>query len=202
MIIIHSFEIYHRFLWEETVCRYSSDKVHNEIRDGTMPGMFYLGDVFQFVIDSLDYGPLANQYPVAYRPDTAPHITFQFGNQLYAVDKQFVEQILADIPPVTNKFAVNGFYERLYFQGLAVVDIAGGNHGVQYLPLVIADQVKLEAVELSQRASSPLGYALEHLVHVDALVATNTQQGAVHEADAGAFAQHAFLYEDDELNHH
>ena len=115
MIIIHSFEIYHRFLGEEAVCGYSSDKVHDEVGDGTMPGMFYLGDVFQFVIDSLDYGPLANQYPVEYWPYPAPHIIFQFGNQLYAVNKQFAEQIFADIPLVTDKFAVNGFSERLYF---------------------------------------------------------------------------------------
>ena len=57
-----------------------------------------------------------------------------------------------------------------------------------------------EAVKPSQRAFAALCQAFENLVHVDALVPAHTQQGAVHETDAGAFAKQTFLYEDDKLH--
>jgi hypothetical protein len=62
--------------------------------------------------------------------------------------------------------------------------------------------MQLEAVKPSQRAFASLCQAFENLVHVDALVPAHTQQGAVHETDAGAFAKQTFLYEDDKLYDH
>lgn len=53
--------------------------------------MFNPGDVFQLVIDCLDYGSLAKQYFVIHRPDTAFYIVLQLGEQLYSVNEQFAD---------------------------------------------------------------------------------------------------------------
>lgn len=122
--------------------------------------MFNLGDVFQLVIDCLDYGSLAKQYSVIDGSQSSFHIVFQFGNQLYSINEQLAEQIFADVALVSDEFAINEFYERLYFQGFTVIDIAWRYHEVQYLTLVIANQMQLKAVEPSQehlpRCASPL----------------------------------------------
>lgn len=167
-----------------------------------MSGMFNLGNVFQLVIDSLDYGPFTKQDSVIHRPDTAFHIVFQFGNQLYSVNEQFVEQVFADISFVADKFSIDEFDECFHFQRLAVIDIAGRNHKVQDFTPVVANQMQFKPVEPAQRTFAALRYTPENLVHMYPLVAAYAQQGAVNEADAGAFAQQTFLYKDDKLHHH
>ena len=164
-----------------------------------MSGMFNLGDVFQLVIDCLDYGSLSKQYSVIHGSESTFHIVFQFGNQLYPINEQLAEQVFADIALVSDEFAINEFYERLYFQWFTVIDIARRYHEVQNLTLVIANQMQLKAVEPSQRAFATLCQPLENLVHVDALIPAHPQQGTVHEADSGTFAKQTLLYEDDEL---
>lgn len=82
-----------------------------------MSGMFNLGDIFQLVIDSFDYRSFAEQYPVIHRPDSTFHAAFKPGYQLYAVNKEFTEQVFADVSLVSDEFAIYELYERLYFQG-------------------------------------------------------------------------------------
>ena len=112
-----------------------------------MSGVFNLSDIFQLVIDSFDYRSLAEQYPVIHRPDSTFHVVFKFGYQLYAVNEEFAEQVFADVALVSDKFAIDEFYERFYFQRLTVIDIAWCYHEVQYFSFVIADQMQLKAVE-------------------------------------------------------
>lgn len=99
----------------------------------------------------------------------------------------------------SDEFAINEFYERLYFQGFTVIDIARRYLEVQYLTLVIVNQTQLKAIEPTQRAFTTQCQPFENLVHVDALIPAHPQQGAVHEAYSGTFAKQTFLYEDDEL---
>ena len=164
--------------------------------------MFDLSDVFQFIIDRLDYRPFAEQYPVIHWPQPVSHVAFQFGNQLYAVNEQFIEKIPADVAFVADKFAIDELHERLHFQRFTVIDISGSDYEIQYFALVIADQMQLEAVEPTQRAFAALGYAFENLVHMYALIATYTQQGAVHETDACTFAWQTLLDEDNKPDDH
>ena len=121
-----------------------------------MPGVLNLGDVFQFIVDCLDNGSLPQQDSVVHRPQAAFHIVFQFGNQLYPVNEELVEQAFADIPLVSDKFPVDKLNKGFDFQRLAVIDIPRGDHEVQNLPLVIAYQVQFEAVEPAQRAFTTL----------------------------------------------
>ena len=114
-----------------------------------MSGMFNLGDIFQLVIDSFDYRSFAEQYPVIHRPDSTFHAAFKPGYQLYAVNKEFTEQVFADVSLVSDEFAIYELYERLYFQGFTVIDITRCYHEVQNLSFVIANQMQLKAVEPS-----------------------------------------------------
>lgn len=161
--------------------------------------MFNLGDVFQLVVDCLDYRSLAKQYSVIHRPDAAFHVVLQLGDQLYSVNEKFDEQVFTYIPLIPDKFAIDKFNKRLHFQRFPIIDITRRNHEVQYFPSVVAYKMQLESIEPPQRTFSSCCYALEYLVHVDALVTAHSQQGAVHEADACAFTQKTFLYKDDKL---
>ena len=57
-----------------------------------MPGVLNLCDVFQLIVDCLDNGSLPQQDSVVHWPKTAFHIVFEFCDQLYPVNEQFVEQ--------------------------------------------------------------------------------------------------------------
>lgn len=145
--MINSFEVYHWFLRKQAICRNSTDEIHDKILEWTMSGMFNLGDIFQLVIDSFDYRSFAEQYPVIHRPDSTFHVAFKPGYQLYAVNEEFTEQVFADVSLVSDEFAINELYERLYFQGFTVIDITRCYHEVQNLSFVIANQMQLKAVE-------------------------------------------------------
>lgn len=163
--------------------------------------MFYLGDVFEFVVDCLDNGSFSQKYSVIHRSNAAFHVVFQLGYHLDSVNEQLTEQVFAYIPLVSDELAVYELDKRPHLQRLPVVNISRSDHEVEYLALVVAYQVQLESVEPAQRAFATLRYSFEHLVHVYPLVAAHTQQGAVNKTYACAFSQQTFLYEDDKLHH-
>ena len=85
--------------------------------------------------------------------------------------------------------------ERLVFQRLPVVHVAGGNHKVKQRPALVAYQVELQAEEPSHGAFAPPGNATESLVNVYPPVLAHTRRAAVHDADAGSLAGQSLLYE-------
>lgn len=166
-----------------------------------MARVFYLCDVFEFVVYSLDNGSFSQKYSVIHRSQAALHVVFEFGYQLDSVDEQLAEQAFAYIALVTDQLSIYELDKRLHFQRFPVVNISRSDHEVEYLSLVVAYQMQLESVKPAQRAFAALRYSFEHLVHVYPLVAAHTQQGAVNKTYACAFSQQTFLYEDDKLHH-
>ena len=108
----------------------------------------------------------------------------QFGDQLYSVNEQFVEQVFANIFFVTDEFSVDEFNEWPHFQRITVVDITRRNHEVRDFTPVVANQMQFKPVEHAQRTVTSLRYISENLVHMYPLVAAYAQQGVVSEADA------------------
>lgn len=107
--------------------------------------MLHQSDVLQFVIDSLDNSPLSCKQPVRHGHDIPFHVALEFGYQLDAVDKEPLEEFLADISFVADDFALQEFHEILMVERLAVIDIAGSYHKTEQFPFLVANEVQFEA---------------------------------------------------------
>ena len=78
-------------------------------------------------------------------------------DELYSVDEEHLEKGLDDISPVSVGLATDVLHVALVPERVAVVRVAGGNHEVENLSVVVDDQVQLEAVEPSYGGFSFLG---------------------------------------------
>lgn len=103
--------------------------------------------------------------PVIHRSDTAFHVVFQLGYQLYAVNEEPIEKVLADIDSIAHEFAVEKLHESSNFLWFAAIDISRSDYEIQDLAFVVADKVQLEAVKPAERTFAKLNYTLEYLVH-------------------------------------
>lgn len=67
----------HRWLFgEETISSDSRENVDNEVVERAVPGVLYLCDVLQLVVDGLNDGPLAQQNLVLRTHEHVPHIRY------------------------------------------------------------------------------------------------------------------------------
>ena len=114
--------------------------------------MFYLTGVLQFIVDSLDDRPFPEEYLVIEIHQRVLHIPFQLCHQVYIIDEEHFEEVLADIPPVGEEFPEESLGELPVLQRFPVVDVSRGELPLDDLPLVVDDQMQLESVEPSHRA--------------------------------------------------
>ena len=160
--------------------------------------MLNLSDILQFIIDGFDNGPFSCQQPVGHAHDGSLHVALQFRYQLDSVNEQPLEELLADVSLVTNKFSVEELHESLVVKGLAVINVARGDHEAEQLPFLVADEVQFESEEPSHRALPSPGNAFESLMNMNTLIPAHPERCAVHKTDAGAFAQKRLLDEKDQ----
>ena len=85
--------------------------------------MLHLSDVFQFIIHRLYNGSLAEKQPVWNAHQRSSHIAFQFGDELYAIHEQPLEEIPSDIAFVRDQFAIDEPDEFLVFQRFPVIHV-------------------------------------------------------------------------------
>ena len=85
--------------------------------------MLYLRDVFQFIIHRLYNASLAEKQSVWNAHQRTSHIAFQFGDELYAIHEQPLEEIPSDIAFVRDQFAIDEPDEFLVFQRFPVIHV-------------------------------------------------------------------------------
>ena len=107
--------------------------------------MFHLCNVLQLVIYRFYYCSFPEQKLVRHAHQATFHVVFKFGDKLYTIHKQALEKVLADIPFVTDQFAIYEFYEGFVFQWFPVIHISWGYHKVQQLTPLVTYQMQLEA---------------------------------------------------------
>ena len=83
--------------------------------------MLHLRNVFQFIVYRLYNSPFPKQQFVRHTHQSPLHVTFEFGNKLYAVNKHASEEVLADIALVCNQLSVDEFDKRLILQRFPVI---------------------------------------------------------------------------------
>ena len=86
MSVIDKSDVHRWLLGEETVSGDSRENVDNEVVERAVPGVLYLRDVLQLVVDGLDDGPLAQQNLVLRTHEHVPHIVAHARDELYSVD--------------------------------------------------------------------------------------------------------------------
>ena len=104
-----------------------------------------------------------------------------------------MEEVLADVPLVTEQFTLYELYKSFVLQRLTVINISRRYPKVEKLSFLIANQVQFGTEELTHRAFSSLGYAFENFVNMCSLVFADTQWCTVNKAYARAFAQEDLL---------
>ena len=65
--------------------------------------MFYLNNVLEFVIHSLDEGSFSGQQTVRDGYHRTFHVAREFSNELYAIHEELLKRRLADIAFVTDR---------------------------------------------------------------------------------------------------
>ena len=164
--------------------------------------MFNLADVLQFIVNSLYDRPFPEEYFVMEIHQRVLHVPFQLCHQVYIIDEEHFEEVLADIPPVGEEFPEESLSELLVLQRFPVVDVSRGELPLDDFPLVVDDQMQLESVEPSHRAL-PLGrpslHGLMLLLPLD--VAGDNRRG-VDDGYACALAEGAGLKEKQQVKPH
>ena len=109
--------------------------------------MFYLTGVLQFIVDSLYDRPFPEEYLVIEIHQRVLHIPFQLCHQVYIIDEEHFEEVLADIPPVGEEFPEESLGELPVLQRFPVIDVSRGELPLDDLPLVVDDQMQFESIE-------------------------------------------------------
>ena len=150
--------------------------------------MLYLAYVLQFVVDSLYDGPFPEQYLVVEVHERVLHVLPDFRDQVYVVDEEHLEEVLADVSPVREKLPEESFRELSVPERVPVVDIARREHPLDDLPPVVDDEVQLEPVEPSHRALALRGPSPHGPVLPLALDVAGGERRGVDDGDSRALA--------------
>lgn len=184
-----------RLVVEEAVGAQSRQQVHDEVVHAAVPGVHKLSHVLEHVVDRLYDAALAQHNLVIDRHELVFHVAFDARDDVHAVVPQLAEQVGRDISLVGIQLAEQLFCQHFNHTLVPVVNIGLGHHEVENLPLLVADQVKLEAHEPPHGALALCGHVLEHPHRVLPLVVDHRDAGAVDERDARALAEAAQVQE-------
>ena len=164
--------------------------------------MFYLTGVLQFIVDSLDDRPFPEEYLVIEIHQRVLHVLFQLCHQVYVINEEHFEEVLANIPPVGEELPEESLGELPVLQRFPVVDVSRCELPLDDFPLVVDDQMQLESVEPSHRAL-PLGRpSLHGLMLLLPLDVAGYQGRGVDDGYARALAQGTGLEEQQQVKSH
>jgi len=158
-------------------------------------GVLHLTDILQFIVYRLYHRPLAEHNLVGEAHQAVFHVAPHAGDQVDAVDKEYLGELLGDVALVGEALAEDGPEETLAAERLPVIHVGLCDGKAEDLPPVVDEDVELEAVEPAHGGLAHLGDAPEHPVSFDALVITDPDGGGVHERDARAAAHAAGFQE-------
>ena len=91
-----------------------------------MVGMFYLTNVLQLIINSLDQRSFPEHNLVMLKHQGVLHALFQTCDEVDSVNEELFEEVFRDIAPVSEELPEDPFVEVHVFQRSSVVYIARG----------------------------------------------------------------------------
>lgn len=164
--------------------------------------MFNLADVLQFIVNSLYDRPFPEEYYVMEIHQRVLHIPFQLCHQVYIIDEEHFEEVLADIASVGEEFPEESLGELPVLQRFPVIYVSQGELPLDDLPLVVDDQMQFESIEPAHRAlpfGRPSLHGLELLLPLDV---TGDNRRGVDDGYARALAKGAGLKEKQQVKPH
>lgn len=129
------------------ICNKSSNQIGYEVINGAMPRMFYVADILEFVVDSLDERPFSEQYLVVQIHKRVLHVLPDLRDKVYVVNKKSIEKVLAYVTPVRKQLSKRFLSEVLVFQQFAVVRVSRCERPLHNLSTVADDDVQFESEE-------------------------------------------------------
>ena len=85
--------------------------------------MFHLCNILQLVIYRFYYCSFPEQQLVRHAHQGTFHVVFKFGDKLYAIHEQPLEEIPSDLAFVRDQFAIDEPDEFLVFQTFPVIHV-------------------------------------------------------------------------------
>ena len=157
--------------------------------EAPVPGMYQLRHILEHVIQRFDDAALAQHDLVVQGHQPVLHVAPDTVHQMHPIVPQLLKKALGDISLVGVEFTEKTVSQRLDDVLVAVVHIGPGQHEVQYLALLVAHEMQLEADVPSHRAFAFRRYVLEYFHAVLPLVVDHRDAGAVNEPDARALPE-------------
>src|SRR5947209_7501903 len=148
--------------------------MHESVRDTAMTGVPDLADMLELLADAFDQRPLAQQQFVPEGQQFIPPIAFQFRDELDPGSPELLKQFLANITAVTEQFAPESLSQIRYRH--PIIHITGCETQGEQVPLVMDDEVQLEAVEPTHAVFASLGIVSKHVMVVDAAIMADRQR--------------------------
>ena len=152
-----------------------------------MPGVFHLCNILKLVIHGFHQCSFEEDYLVIHRHKYVPHVTFDLGDQLYAIQEKEVKKPFVDVSFVPAEFAAYLLHKGSIFQRIPVIGVGRSYHEVEQFSSVIDDYMKLETEEPSHGAFATLGYTFENFVIMDPFVVADLQRSRINVGNACTF---------------
>lgn len=111
-----------------------------------------------------------------------------------------MEEFLANIPFVSNRFSIEKVNKSLVSQWFPVIHITRSYHEIEKFPFLVTDKVQFESEESVHGTFVPLCYAFECFMDIYPLATADTNRIAVNKTDSGALTQKDFLDEQSKGN--
>lgn len=131
------------------ICNKSSNQIGYEVINGAMPRMFYVADIFEFVVDGLDERPFSEQNFVVQVHKQVLHVLPDLRDKVYVVNKKSIEKVLAYVAPVSKQLSEQSLGEVLVFQRFTFIRVARCKRLLYYLSAVVDDDVQFASPSCS-----------------------------------------------------
>lgn len=148
---------------KETVGAQCGQHIHQEIMKASVSAMHQLGDILEHIVEGFYDASFTQHHLVIEWHELLLHVCPQACDNMYALIEKPAEKTLGDISLVCVKFAEHPICQGVNDILLTVVDIGLGYDKIDYLPVLIAQQVEFESYIPSHGAFAFVGYAFEYL---------------------------------------
>ena len=162
--------------------------------------MHGLCHVFQFVVNGLNNRPLPEHDLVIDGHQPVLHVAPESRHKVYPVGEETGEEGFGDVSLVRVDLSQHVVSQPVENLLVTVVNVRSGQHEIDELTFLIADEMQLESVEPAHRALAYLRITLEHLVALDAFVVADRNTCTVDEANARALSKTEQLKEQGHLD--
>ena len=165
-----------------------------------MSGMHGLCHVLQFIVNGLNNRPLPEHDLVIDGHQPVLHVAPESRHEVYPVGEEAGKEGFGDVSFVRIDLSQHVVSQPIEHLLVAVVNVRPGQHEIDELTFLVANEMQLESVEPAHRTLAYLRIALEHLVALDAFVVADRNACTVDEANARALSETEQLEEQGHLD--